>query len=174
MHLNDNSKWDIKLNIVSIVGKSGAGKTTLIEKLISNLKAKGYIVGTVKHAHRGFIMDKEGKDSWRHRNAGSDATLVIAPGSIALVKDEELDVIEEIQVYLSDMDIVLVEGFKKQNLSKIEIFRLNAGYKEPLCMNDNNLDAFVTDSDYNPDVLKFGLEEIDAITQFIEKQYLRI
>ncbi len=162
------------MNIVSIVGKSGAGKTTLIEKLIKELKRKGYIVGTVKHTHKGFHMDKKGKDSWRHRNAGSDATLLIAPGIIALVKDEELDVIEEIQAYLSDMDIVLVEGFKRENLPKIEIFRSDGDHKGPLCMDDNNLDAFVTDSDYAPDVPRFGLKDIDAITQFIEKQYLKV
>jgi molybdopterin-guanine dinucleotide biosynthesis protein B len=162
------------LNIVSIVGKSGAGKTTLIEKLIKSLKGRGYIVGTVKHAHQGFNMDKKGKDSWRHRNAGSDATLVIAPGAIALVKDEELNVIEEIQVYLSDMDIVLVEGFKKQNLSKIEIFRVDGGHKEPLCIGDDNLDAFVTDSDFAPDVPIFDLKDIKGVVQFIEKQYLKV
>ena len=131
------------MNIVSIVGKSGAGKTTLIEKLVKRLKEKKYIVGTVKHAHRGFSIDKEGKDSWRHRNAGSDATLVIAPGTIALVKDEELDVIEEIQLHLSDMDIVLVEGFKRESLPKIEIFRIDGGHQEPLCIDDKNLDAFL-------------------------------
>jgi molybdopterin-guanine dinucleotide biosynthesis protein B len=163
-----------KLNIVSIVGKSGAGKTTLIEKLIRKLKEKEYIVGTVKHTHQGFHMDKKGKDSWRHREAGANATLVIAPEIIALVKDEELDVIEEIQAYLSDMDIVLVEGFKRVHLPKIEIFRSNGGHKEPLCMDDDNLDAFVTDSEYAPKVPKFDLGDIDGITQFIEEQYLKI
>jgi len=162
------------LNIVSIVGKSGAGKTTLIEKLIRRLKEKGYIVGTVKHTHNGFHMDKKGKDSWRHREAGANATLVIAPGIVALVKDEELELVREIQAYLSDMDIVLVEGFKKKDLPKIEIFRKDDRHKEPLCMEDENLDAFVSDSDYAPDVPRFGIEDIDAITRFIEEKYLKI
>ncbi|MCD4743961.1 MAG: molybdopterin-guanine dinucleotide biosynthesis protein B [Desulfobacteraceae bacterium] len=164
----------MKLNIVSIVGKSGSGKTTLIEKIIKKLKEKEYIVGTVKHTHKGFHMDKKGKDSWRHRNAGANATLVIAPGLVALVKDEELELLEEIQHYLSDMDIVLVEGFKKKQLPKIEIFRNADRHEAPLCMNDENLDAFVTDSDYAPDVPKFGLEDIEGITEFIEKQYLKV
>jgi molybdopterin-guanine dinucleotide biosynthesis adapter protein len=163
-----------KLNIVSIVGKSGAGKTTLLEKLIRGLKTKGYSVGTVKHTHHGFHMDKKGKDSWRHRNAGSDATLVIAPGMIAFVKDEELGVMEEIQSYLSDMDIVLVEGFKRQKLPKIEIFRVGGRHEKPLCMDDDNLTAFVSDSEYTPDVPKFGLEDIDEIIQFIELKYLEV
>ena len=119
-------------------------------------------------------MDKKGKDSWRHRNAGANATLVIAPGIVALVKDEELELIEEIQHYLSDMDIVLVEGFKKKQLPKIEVFRNADRHEAPLCMDDKNLDAFVTDSDYAPDVPIFGLEDIDAITEFIEKQYLKV
>jgi len=162
------------LNIVSIVGKSGAGKTTLIEKLIRGLKEKGHRVGTVKHTHEGFHMDKKGKDSWRHRKAGSDATLVIAPGMIAFVKDEELGAKEEIQSYLSDMDIVLVEGFKKQNFSKIEIFRVGGRHEKPLCMVDVNLDAFVSDSDYSPEVPKFGLEDIDGIIKFIEQKYIEV
>jgi len=162
------------LNIVSIVGKSGSGKTTLLEKLIKSLKEKKYIVGTVKHTHQGFHMDKKGKDSWRHRKAGSDATLVIAPGIVALVKNEELELLEEIQLYMSDMDIVLVEGFKRKNLPKIEIFRNADRHEEPLCMEDKYLDAFVTDSDFTPDVPIFGLEDIDDITRFIEKQYLKV
>ncbi len=162
------------MNIVSIVGKSGAGKTTLLEKVIRGLKKKGYIIGTVKHTHKGFHMDKKGKDSWRHRNAGSDATLVIAPGMIAFVKDEERDVVEEIQDYLSDMDIVLVEGFKKQNLPKIEIFRKGGRHEHPLCMDDDNLDAFVSDSDFTPDVPKFGIEDVEGIVDFIEKHYLEV
>ncbi len=162
------------MNIVSIVGKSGAGKTTLLEKLIKNLKKKGYIVGTVKHTHKGFHMDKKGKDSWRHRHAGSDATMVIAPGIVALVKNEELELLEEIQLYLSDMDIVLVEGFKRKNLPKIEIFRNADRHEEPLCMDDMHLDAFVTDSSFSPGVPMFDLEDIDGITEFIEKQYLKV
>jgi molybdopterin-guanine dinucleotide biosynthesis protein B len=164
---------DNKLNIVSIVGKSGAGKTTLLEKLIKGLKYKGHSVGTVKHTHEGFHMDKKGKDSWRHRKAGSDATLAIAPDMIALVKDGEIEVVKAIQLYLGNMDIVLVEGFKKQKLPKIEIFRTGGRHEQPLCMNDDNLIAFVSDSDYDPDVPKFGIEDIDSIVQFIEKRCLK-
>ena len=163
----------MKTRIITIVGKSNSGKTTLLEKVIALLTDKGYKIGSVKHAHDGFEMDKEGKDSWRHRKAGASATLVITENKIAMVKDDTTSYIEKMQSYLSDMDIILAEGFKKQNLPKIEVFRTKSVHKEPLCMNDENLIAFVTDSAYKPDVPIFGLEDINQIANFIEFNFLK-
>lgn len=162
----------MKPKIIAIVGKSDSGKTTLIEKLIALLTGKGYKIGSVKHAHDGFEMDKQGKDSFRHRKAGASATLVISEKKIALVKDDQTDYIEKMQSYLSGMDIILAEGFKKQTLPKIEVFRVNSGHNEPLCMTDENLIAFVTDSDYRPNRPVFGLEDVNQIADFIESNYL--
>ncbi len=161
-----------KTKIISIVGKSNSGKTTMLEKVIALLTDKGYKIGSVKHAHDGFEMDKEGKDSWRHRKAGAGATLVITKNKVALVKDDTTSYIDKMQTYLSDMDIILAEGFKKQDLPKIEIFRTDSGHKEPLCLTDQNLIAFVTDSDYKPDVPVFGPDDINNIVNFIELNFL--
>lgn len=163
----------MKTKIITIVGKSNSGKTTLLEKVIALLTDKGYKIGSVKHAHDGFEMDKEGKDSWRHRKAGAGATLVISKDKIAMVKDDATSYIEKMQFYLSDMDIILAEGFKKQALPKIEVFRTDSGHNEPLCMADKNLIAFVTDSNYKPDVPIFGLEDINNIVDFIEFNFLK-
>ncbi len=164
----------MKPKIITIVGKSNSGKTTLLEKLIALLTDKGYKIGSVKHAHDGFEMDKEGKDSFRHKKAGAGATLVISENKIALVKDDTTNSIEKMQSYLSDMDIILAEGFKKQKLPKIEVFRTQSVHKEPLSMKDENLIAFVTDSEYKPDVPIFGLEDITLIAEFIEFNFLKI
>lgn len=129
-------------------------------------------MGIVKHAYHGFEMDKKGKDSWRHKKAGADASLVISPGTIALVKDEAPESIQDIKKYLSDMDIIIAEGFKKEEIPKIEIFRKAGRHSEPLCMDDNNLAAFVTDSDYLPDVPIFSLNDIGKIADFIEKNFI--
>jgi len=163
----------METKIITIVGKSNSGKTTLLEKLIALLTDRGYKIGSVKHAHDGFEVDKEGKDSWRHRKAGAMATLVITENKIALVKDDKRDYSEKMKSYLSDMDIILAEGFKKQNLPKIEIFRTQSVHKQPLCMVDQNLIAFVTDSDYKPEVPIFGLEDISEIADFIESNFLK-
>lgn len=163
----------MKTNIITIVGKSNSGKTTLLEKLIACLTQKGYKIGSVKHAHDGFEMDKKGKDSWRHRKAGAAATLVITQGKVALIKDDTKGYIEKMTSYLSDVDIIIAEGFKKQHLPKIEVFRKDSIHKNPLCMEDANLVAFVTDSDYKPGVPIFGLEEIRQIADFIELNFLK-
>ncbi len=160
-------------DIITIVGKSDSGKTTLLEKLIAELTQRGYRIGTVKHAHDGFEMDKKGKDSQRHRKAGALATLVITDDQIALIRDDRTSYIEKMKTYLLGVDIILAEGFKRQRLPKIEIFRTNSGHKEPLCMEDDTLIAFVTDSGYKPDVPIFGLEDIDKIADFIEENYFR-
>lgn len=159
--------------IITIVGKSNSGKTTLLEKLIADLTGRGYKIGSVKHAHDGFEIDKEGKDSWRHRKAGARATLVIAQNEVAIIKDDKTSYIEKMRSYLSDMDLILAEGFKKQVLPKIEVFRTQSVHKEPLCMEDENLIAFVTDSDYQPDVPLFGFEDIRQIADFIELNFLK-
>ncbi len=162
----------MKPKIITIVGKSNSGKTTLLEKLITHLTQKGYKIGSVKHAHSGFEMDKEGKDSWRHKKAGAASTLVISEDKIAIVKDDRTSYLEKMQFYLSDNDIILAEGFKRQNLPKIEIFRRQSVHKEPLCSGDENLIAFVTNSDYKLDVPTFGIEDIIEIADFIELNFL--
>ena len=164
---------DRRTDIITIVGKSDSGKTTLLEKLIAELTRRGYRVGTVKHAHHGFEMDTEGKDSWRHKKAGAHAVLVITDDKIAMLKDDRTSDIEKMQAYLSGVDIILAEGFKSQKFPKIEIFRTNSGHKEPLCMQDNTLIAFVTDSDFRPEVPLFGLEDIGGLADLIEENHLR-
>jgi molybdopterin-guanine dinucleotide biosynthesis adapter protein len=163
----------MKPEIITIVGKSNSGKTTLLEKLITNLTQKGYKIGSVKHAHDGFEMDKEGKDSWRHKKAGAASTLVISQDKIAMIKNDNTSYLEKMQAYLADNDIILAEGFKKQNFPKIEIFRTQSVHKEPLCPDDKNLIAFVTNSDYKPDVPVFGLEDIVELSEFIELNFLQ-
>ncbi|MBF0467830.1 MAG: molybdopterin-guanine dinucleotide biosynthesis protein B [Desulfamplus sp.] len=190
----------MKPNIISIAGRSGSGKTTFLEKLIPKLKQKGYRIGVIKHAHCGVEMDKKGKDSWRHKNAGAAATLVISPGTLSMVKDykepdysqaqnnftvsdavgrgglESIDreyaTIESVKHYLSDMDLIIVEGFKYASLPKLEIFRTDAGHDAPLFIGDKNLEAFITDSDCRPNVPCFSLDDAEAVSDFIEKKYI--
>ncbi|MCF8045524.1 MAG: molybdopterin-guanine dinucleotide biosynthesis protein B [Desulfarculaceae bacterium] len=162
----------MKANILSIVGKSGSGKTTLLEKLIRNLRDKGFTVGCAKHAHKGFEMDREGKDSWRLRKAGA-ATMVVGPENIALVRDRSESIVEDIDRHLGDMDLVLLEGFKRSHFPKIEIFRTQSGHTEPLAIHDGTLAGFVTDSGFRPDVPVFGIDDIESLCRFIEKEFIR-
>lgn len=157
--------------ILLIVGKSNSGKTTLVEKLIRELKGRGYAIGSVKHAHDRFDFDKKGKDSWRHKKAGADATLVVTDTKVALVKDDVREPAEKMAAYLGGMDLVIAEGFKRQALPKIEIFRTAAPHKEPLCLDDPNLKALVTDADIRTGVPVFGLEQIPQLADFVETLY---
>ncbi len=146
-----------------------------MEKLIRLLKGRGYRIGSVKHAHKGFEMDKKGKDSWRLKTAGSDATLVISPGRIGLVKDFDGSNFQEaIQAHLGDMDIVLVEGLKRGAFPKIEIFRQAALHQSPLCMSDHTLAAFVTDSGFTPGsgIPVFHPDDTDTLADFIVTTFL--
>lgn len=157
--------------IISIVGKSDSGKTTLIASLIPELKKRGYRIGTIKHASHGFDVDKKGKDSQRHKEAGADAVLISSPGKIAMIKDENNETLENLEKYLSDMDLIITEGYKRGNKPKIEIYR-SSKHKEPFCLNDDNLIAFVTDANIDVKAPTFGLDEIEKIADLIEKKYL--
>lgn len=160
--------------IVLIVGKSNSGKTTLVEKLIRELTQRGLSIGSVKHTHDKFDFDKKGKDSWRHKKAGAHATLVVTDTRVALVRDDERPYIEKMQAYLEGTDLIIAEGFKNLGLPKIEIFRTASPHTSPLCLEDPNLMAFVTDSNVRPGVPVFGLEDISALANFIESSPLLV
>ena len=158
--------------IISIVGNSNSGKTTLIEKLIPELKKRGYRVGGIKHAHHGFNIDKKGKDSWRHKVAGADTVLVSSPGKIAMVKDESCGSLDCLQPYFTDLDLVITEGYKREDKPKIEVFRKSV-HPTPVCINNDHLMAMVTDSEIDIEVPTFGFEEVESIVPLIENRFIK-
>jgi molybdopterin-guanine dinucleotide biosynthesis protein B len=155
--------------ILSIVGKSGSGKTTLIEKLVPELKRRGMRIGTIKHSAHKIEMDKPGKDSWRHKQAGADTVMVAAPQTIAMVKSMPATNLDELEKYFDDVDLVLTEGFKTGPMPKIEVFR-QAVHTEPLCRGDDQLIAFVTDTTTDLGVPVFGLNDVAQLADLIEKR----
>lgn len=119
------------MQIFGLVGRSGSGKTTLMERLLPPLRARGLTVSTVKHAHHGFDIDKPGKDSWRHREAGAEEVLLISGGRWALlheVRDEAEPRLEDLLWRLAPVDLVLVEGFHTHGLPSIEVHRPSEGH----------------------------------------------
>lgn len=120
------------MNVVALAGYSGAGKTTLIERLIALLKARGLRVSVVKHAHHRFDIDHPGKDSHRHREAGAFEVVIASRHRLALVREfereRELSVHELIAELQDDVDWVLVEGFRESDVPKIEVWRADAGH----------------------------------------------
>jgi molybdopterin-guanine dinucleotide biosynthesis adapter protein len=160
--------------IISIVGKSDSGKTTLIEKLVPELTRRGYRIATVKHDVHGFEVDQEGKDSWRHKQAGAHTVVISSPNKIALIRDVERDLnLDEIREKLiQDVDLILSEGYKKDVQSKIEIFRKEK-HKELLSTKEDNLVAIVSNQDFNVGVPCFHLEDMKGLSNFIEEEFLK-
>lgn len=158
--------------LISIVGRSQSGKTTLIEKLIPELKKRGYKIGTIKHSHHAFDIDKSGKDSSRHKDAGAEAVIVASPGKIAMIKNEESGSPDSLLKYFDNVDLVITEGYKKEQKPKIEVVR-SARHTEIFCKNDPNLMAVVTDAKMQLDVPVFGLDNISDLADFIEDKFLR-
>jgi molybdopterin-guanine dinucleotide biosynthesis protein B len=160
--------------IIAIVGKSGSGKTTLIEKLLPEMKKRRYRVGTVKHHLHEFDIDQEGKDSWRHAQAGADTVIIASPQKLALVKRLFSDMsLEEMRDrFFHDIDIILAEGYKTHASLKIEVFRSTV-HEKPICTGEDHLLALVSDRKFCLEVPCFGLEEIVPLVDFLEKTVLR-
>jgi molybdopterin-guanine dinucleotide biosynthesis protein B len=116
--------------ILCFVGRSNSGKTTLIERLIPELVREGYRVATIKHAGHGFDLDTEGKDSWRHKQAGAHTVIVTSKGSLALFTDVEYEVgVEDLRArYVNDdIDLIIAEGWKSEGYPKIVVVRDQVG-----------------------------------------------
>ncbi|MBN1471499.1 MAG: molybdopterin-guanine dinucleotide biosynthesis protein B [Syntrophaceae bacterium] len=164
----------MSIPIISIVGKSNSGKTTLVEKLIPELIKRGYRVATIKHNKHGFDIDHEGKDSWRHKKAGACATVIACPSRVALIEDIKHDYsLDEIRNnYIKNADVILAEGFKGNPFPKIEVFRSELK-RELLCGKEDNLLAIAADAHLDTDVLCFDINDIRSITDLIENKFLK-
>jgi molybdopterin-guanine dinucleotide biosynthesis protein B len=160
--------------IISIVGKSDSGKTTFIEKLLPELTRRGYRIATVKHDVHGFEVDREGKDSWRHKQAGAHTVIISSPTKAALIRNVDRDMtLDEIRDKLiREVDLILSEGFKKDVQPKIEIFR-KARHKELLCTEEDHLIAVVSDREFDVGIPCFSLDDSKGVADFIEKKYLK-
>ncbi len=104
--------------ILSIVGRSESGKTTLIEKLIPQLKQRGYRIGTIKHTHHSIEMDRSGKDSARHRAAGAQTVLLASTGQIVMFKSTRTETLDALVGFFDDVDLLITEGYKQENKPK--------------------------------------------------------
>ncbi|MBF0241078.1 MAG: molybdopterin-guanine dinucleotide biosynthesis protein B [Desulfamplus sp.] len=161
--------------IISIVSKKRAGKTTLIVKLIPELKNRGYRVGTLKHDTHGFDIDHEGKDTYKHKEAGSDTVVISSPWKISIIKDvsQEMSVDEVLKSYFLDVDIVITEGYKKANKLQIEVFRKGAHEYPMYKKGDKSTTiAIASDTPLDVDIPIYNINDIKAIADLIESKLL--
>lgn len=161
--------------ILSVVGRSKSGKTTLLEKLIREFAARGRRVGTIKHHYHGPVtVDVPGKDSWRHRQAGACAVALVSPDTVFVVRDTPAALSLETLTHLAfcGVDLVLTEGFKSGPMPKIEVNR-RAQRVPLLCGPVDRLTAVVSDWDTGASVPHFGLEAVAPLADFIEENHLQ-
>jgi len=156
-----------------LIGRPDSGKTTLLEKLIPELNRRGYRVGTVKHHVHRFEMDREGKDTWRHKQAGARVVALSSPTGLGIIRDVDHDpAIEElIDRYYYDVDLVIAEGYKATTLPKIEIFRSET-HDSPLENRDETWIAMISDRNAAPDLPNLDLADVPAIADFLVENFI--
>jgi molybdopterin-guanine dinucleotide biosynthesis protein B len=155
------------MKIYGVVGWINAGKTGLMERLVSEISSRGYSVSTVKHAHHSFDVDHVGKDSYRHRAAGAREVLLASRNRFALMhelSDEDEPTLEELLGKLAPVDLVLVEGYKRDKHPKIEAHRQETG--NPLIA-DATVRAFAADCALDVDRPVFDLNATALIADFV-------
>ena len=160
--------------IFCVSGKKRCGKTEFLEKLVAELVARGLRVGVVKNDYHGFDMDQPGKDTWRLKQAGASATLILGPEKVGLVMDvaAKPGLEDAARSWLGEMDLVLAEGFSTSPAPKIEVFRSQA-HADPLLGPEDGLAAVVTDAPEHPAVAAaaaagvpvFGLEDAALVAE---------
>jgi len=160
------------MRVFGVVGWKNAGKTGLMERLVSEITARGFTVSTVKHAHHNFDVDHEGKDSYRHRHAGATEVLLASANRFALMhelRDEDEPALEALLAKLAPVDLVLVEGYKRDRHPKVEAHRSVTG--NPLIApQDDTVRAVASDTELEMDRPVFDLDDTKAIADFILEQ----
>jgi molybdopterin-guanine dinucleotide biosynthesis adapter protein len=159
------------MRIIGLAGWSGAGKTTLLDRLIPALIARGLRVSTLKHAHHHFAIDRPGTDSWSHRQSGANEVLAAAPGRWALtheLHDEKEPALPALLARMDPVGVVLIEGFKRENHPKIEIYR-QANGKPPLHPDDASIVALAADTVFpGLAIPQHHLDDIQGIADIVQ------
>lgn len=156
-------------NVFIFVGHSGAGKTTLIEKLLHELSSRGLRIATIKHAHHKVELDTPGKDSWRYKQAGAAMSMLVTSSELQLVADavDRREPEQLAQRFLGEADLVLAEGFSHASGMKIEVLRRECS-TVPRCSIEDGLIAIVTDiAEVYSQLPHFALDDIAGIVQFM-------
>ena len=153
--------------IVSFVGNSGAGKTTLLEEVVRELKARGYRVAVIKHAHHDFQIDHEGKDSWRFAQAGSDCVVISSLAKVAMVQQcpTEPPLDELVDLVADRVDIVLTEGFHGSGKPQVLVARA-AQEPDPELERSEHL-AIVSDLPSDAGAPCFDFAAVPQLTDFL-------
>jgi molybdopterin-guanine dinucleotide biosynthesis protein B len=157
------------MKVFGFAGYSGTGKTTLIERLIPRLVSRGLKVSLIKHAHHAFDIDKPGKDSYRHREAGASEVLITSAQRWVLMhelRDEAEPGLEAQLARMSACDLVLVEGYKRADIPKLEIHRPSTG-KPLLHPHDPNIVAVAADGPVRTSLPVLDLNDYDAVVAFV-------
>ena len=157
------------MKIFGFAGWSGSGKTTLIEKLIPRFTAHGLRVSLIKHAHHRFDVDQPGKDSYRHRHAGCTEVLVSSSRRWALMHElhgREEPRLDDHLRRMSPCDLLLVEGYKREPIPKLEVYRASVG-EAMLHAEDSNIVAIASDQRLETALPQFRLDDVDDIAGFV-------
>lgn len=157
--------------IVSIVGKSGAGKTTLIEKLVPELRRRGYRVATIKHDAHRFDIDHPGKDSYRHFHAGAEVSIIVSPEGMAQVRRLERELpLEEVAAQVTGVDLIITEGFKREAKRRIEVSR--RAQAAGLISTPGELIAVAADYPVAIGVPVYGIDDAAGLVDLVEREVL--
>ena len=158
--------------VIGIVGWKDVGKTFVVTEIIKLLVQKGYKVGSIKHAHHNFDIDQPGTDSFKHRKSGSSEVIISSSKRWAKIiennnkKEKNLN---ELLKEFNDIDVAIVEGFKKENHPKIEIISQNSKIKNNEI---NNVVAIVSDNIIDSNIPVFKKNDVESLTQFIIDKFL--
>lgn len=160
------------MKIFGIVGWSGSGKTELLVKLLPELRRRGFKVSTMKHTHHNFDLDKPGKDSYRHREAGAEEVMVASGGRWALVhelRDEPEPDMDYLIEQMNPVDLLLIEGFKRNKHPKMEVSRPATG-KSLIAPEDDSIVAVASDVEIVGLSVPFiDLDDVSAVADFVIK-----
>jgi molybdopterin-guanine dinucleotide biosynthesis adapter protein len=163
----------MSMRVIGLAGWSGSGKTTLITKVIPVLVGRGLKVATIKHAHHAFDIDRPGKDSWQHREAGASEVVVASSRRWALVhelRDEPEPLLVDLLAKLSPADLVIIEGFKRHAHPKLEIYRASVG-KPLIYPQDDCVVAIAADQPLpNAQLPVVMLDDVEGIANVLQAE----